>query len=59
MFRAWSTARDIWSTLMQNWTVKTDLRLRTSGRGVTLLGVGHPRREEEEVFFHQVPSVVS
>ena len=59
MFRAWAIARGIWSTLMQNWTDRTDLRLGTSGRGVTLLGVGHPRREEEEVFFHQVPSVVS
>lgn len=30
----------------------------TSGSGVTGLEIGHPRLEEEEVFFHQVPAMV-
>lgn len=33
-------------------------QLWTSGSGVTCLETGHPRLEEEEVFFHQVSAMV-
>lgn len=33
-------------------------QLWTSGSDVTGLETGHPRLEEEEVFFHQVPAMV-
>jgi len=33
-------------------------QLWTSRSGVTCLETGHPRLEEEKVFFHQVPTMV-